>query len=76
METEVACAEVAKESIEKANVGGVSPATFRNLVKQVANIEITSQQASNFLDIFGEDLEAELNATRRRFVEKHFGKRS
>lgn len=56
--------------------GTVSPTTFRNLVQQVSGKEISSEQAANFLEIFGEDLAACLVKTKRAFIEKHFGSKS
>lgn len=46
---------------------------FRNLVKQVSGKEISTEQATNFLDIFQSELdEAQVRAT-REFIEDHFG---
>lgn len=49
------------------------PTKFRNLVKQVSGADISSAQAKNFLEIFGEQLAAELTQARRNFIERHFG---
>lgn len=51
----------------------MEPTQFRNLVKQVSGKEISSEQAANFLDIFGGDLEQYIVDARRSFIELHFG---
>lgn len=53
----------------------IDPSTFRNLIKEVSGRTITSQQASNLLDVFGEELKLELNGTIRGFAARHFGKK-
>jgi hypothetical protein len=49
---------------------------FRNLVKQVSDKDISSEQAQHFLSIFQEDLNADLAQTTRNFVIRHFGSKS
>ncbi len=56
--------------------GTTSVTTFRNLVKEVSRVDISSVQAANFLDIFGEELEACIVKARRAFIEKHFGNKN
>lgn len=51
------------------------PTQFRNLVKQVIRKDITTKQAENFLELFGEDLEAQVLQAKRTFIEQHFGSR-
>lgn len=55
---------------------GVDPSTFRNLVKEVSGRTISTQQASNLLDVFGEDLKLEINKSIRGFVNRHFGRKT
>ena len=56
--------------------GTTSPTTFRNLVKEVSRVDISSVQAANFLEIFGEELEGYIVKARRAFIEKHFGNKN
>ncbi len=56
--------------------GTTSVTTFRNLVKEVSRVDISSVQAANFLDIFGEELEDYIVKARRAFIEKHFGNKN
>jgi len=58
------------------SAGTISPTTFRNLIKEVSRVDLSSQQAANFLDIFGEELEACIVKARRAFIEKHFGSKN
>jgi hypothetical protein len=58
---------------QPAVVQGEDPHTFRNLVKQVSGTEISSAQAINFLEIFGDELFATLIEAKRKFIAKHFG---
>jgi hypothetical protein len=86
-ETEIAAGdlemEVAKDTvvIDSSNTiaqlqGAENPTKFRNLVHQVAGISISSAQAANFLELFGDQLTAELTDARRKFIERHFGNKN
>ena len=52
----------------------VTPQQLRNVAKSVSGRELTTQQAENYLDIFGDDIERELTDTLRRTVQSHLGK--
>lgn len=49
---------------------------LRHLVKEVANKDISSVQAEGFLNLFGEDLDAEVTNARRNFIKKFFGSKN
>lgn len=51
----------------------IQPSHFRQLIKQVAGKNITSDQAAAFLSIFGDDFDVAINKAIRTFVGKHFG---
>lgn len=53
--------------------GSMDPTQFRNLVKQVRGRDISTEEATHFLKLFGEDLEAHVLKAKRAFVEHHFG---
>lgn len=52
--------------------GKEDPTIFRNLVKQVTGLNISTVQAANFLDIFGLQYETAIIKAKRVFIEKHF----
>lgn len=49
---------------------------FRNLVQEVSNKTISTEQATHFLSIFNDELNEAINAASREFVKKHFGSRN
>lgn len=59
----------------EVNSNSLEPSTLRNLVKEVSGRTISSEQASNLLDVFGEEIKLELNNAIRGFVVRHFGKK-
>lgn len=75
-ETEVIEVERETEVHEDRVEVSEDPTKFRNLVKEVSKVDISSKQAANFLDIFGEELEQTMVTAKRKFIEKHFGVKS
>lgn len=53
-----------------------NPTQFRNLVREVSKIDISSVQAENFLNIFGAELEEAVVKAKRDFVTRHFGSKN
>lgn len=52
------------------------PTQFRNQVQEASGKSISSEQAKNFLEIFGGELTECLVRARRSFIEKHFGSKN
>ena len=53
----------------------IKPEDLRRVVKNVSDKDLTTAQATAFLDIFGGDLEALVHSAEREFVVKHFGRK-
>jgi len=53
-------------------MGKEDPTAFRNLVKQCTGLNISTEQSTHFLEIFGEQLSAAIIKAKRAFIEKHF----
>lgn len=51
----------------------MDPHKFRNLVRNVSGKEISSEQATQFLELFKAEFEEAHNTATRSFIALHFG---
>jgi hypothetical protein len=51
----------------------MNPEKLRLVIKNVSDRTLSTEQAKNFLEIFGGDLDIAIAKTVREFVELHFG---
>lgn len=65
-----------KEEFSKNKQGGsMDPTQFRNLVKEVSRRDISTEEATNFLKLFKDQLEEAVLQAKRNFIQHYFGSR-